>query len=414
MRILRHLLWIALLSSCAVEKKGILVDVEPGTPMDESDLHQHCDLGDRAACVLSDDDDSHAPPPSLSLIQGVAPPDRATFTVLEQKNRPLFWYIYDKELSHLTKLFTVKAISRGDSAYAIQRLDARGLLAEHHYELLGGDKDGTLVEARRFHPLLTEEQPLKAEVITGWRMATHDARLALLSAAHARKPQFLILAGSALDATIPADRADIKGRASRDLYFARHAAARSNFELGFERELLPVAVLWNEDEYGRANGDGSFPQRDEAREMMELFFPHWADETSIVNGPGISLTLDFHPFELALVDDLSFRLPPTGGTPVCHAVKGHKHEVCKPGKFIAPPPGSRHGSLLRNWITSRSTKAGRPLWLLTGGPHLFPYSADWNQQAVLDDPALSRTPAHAALWEISAERGQPATLTQLP
>jgi hypothetical protein len=412
---LRPLLLLALLTSCAVEKKGILVDVEPGTPMDEGDLHQHCDLGDRAACVLSSDDDSRAPAPSLSIVQGMAPPDRATFTVLEQKGHPLFWYIYDKELSRLTKLFTVKPISRGDSTFALQRLDARGLLPDHHYELLGGAPDGTLVEARRFHPVLTEEQPFRAEVISGWRMATHEARLAMLAAVHARKPQLLILAGSAVDATIPADHTNIKGRASRDLYFVRHAAARSTFELGFERELTPVAVLWNEDEYGHPGADGSFPQRDEARELMELFFPHWSDETSIVNGPGISLTLDFYPFELALVDDLSFRLPPTGGAPVCQVIKkGHKHEVCKPGKLIPPPPGSRHGSLLRDWITSRSTKAGRPLWLLTGGPHLFPYEADWNMQPVLDDPALSRTPPKASLWEISAVRGQPATLTQLP
>ncbi|MGZ3701999.1 MAG: hypothetical protein ACXWSD_09410, partial [Bdellovibrionota bacterium] len=80
MRLPCWLLALTLLTSaCAVEKKGILVDVEPGTPMDESDLHQHCDLGDNAACVLADAEHHPAPAQSLSILQGLAPPDRAVF-----------------------------------------------------------------------------------------------------------------------------------------------------------------------------------------------------------------------------------------------------------------------------------------------------------------------------------------------
>ena len=413
MRILPWLLAITLLTDCAVEKKGILVNVEPGTPMDETDLHQHCDLGDRAACVLSHDDDTLVPPATLPIVQGVAPPDRATFTVLQPKDHPLFWYIYDRDTSRLTKLFTVKPVSRGGSNQALQRLDARGLLANHSYELLGGDAEGHLLEDRKFKPLLTEERPFRAEVITGWREATHEARLGFLSAAHARKPQLLIFAGSSMNATIPPEKIDLKGRASRDFFFERHAQARATFELGLEHELLPVATLWNDDEYGGVDADGKFPQRDEAREIMELFFPHWSDETSIVNGPGISLTLDFYPFELALVDDLSFRHGPSREASTCHKMKRQKKEVCKPGKLSPAPAGGRYGSLLTDWISSRSTKAGRPLWLLTGGPHLLPYSANWQNLPLFDDPALSRAPEQGAVFDLTAERGQPATLTQL-
>lgn len=410
----RWLITLILLSSCAVEKKGILVDVEPGTPMDETDLHQHCDLGDQAACVLFGENNAGAPLPTLPLIQGMAPPDRATFAVLQSKEHPLFWYIYDRDAMKLTKLFTPKPLSRGNSAYALQRLDARGLLANRSYELLAGDAEGRLVEDRSFRPLATDESHLRAEIITGWGAATHETRLRLLAAAHARMPQFFVLAGSSANTTLPPEQSGIKGRASRDFFFERHAAARASFELGLEHDLVPVAALWNEDEFGKPNGGISFPQRDDSREMMELFFPHWSDETSIVNGPGISVAFDFKPFELIVTDDLSFRQPPAGGGLICHKAKGHKHEVCKREKLVPAPPGTRYGMLLLNWVSDRSKKAGRPLWLLAGGPNLVPYTADWQLQPGLQNPALSLPPEAASLWELRADRRNPPTLTQLP
>jgi len=381
--------------------------------MDESDLYQHCDLGDQAACVLAGEKNAPAPLPSLPIIQGMAPPDRAVFAVLEGKGTSLFWYIYDRDARKLTKIFTPKPLNRGHSSYSLQRLDARGLLPNRSYELLAGDADGRLVEDRAFRPLATEESPLRAEIFTGWSAASHEARLQLLAAAHARKPHFFVLAGSTVNATLPPESAGINGRASRDFFFERHAEARASFELGLEHELVPVATLWNEDEFGKHNGGTSFPQRDEAREMMELFFPHWSDESGIVNGPGISVAFDFQPIELILADDLSFRRAPLGGELKCSKGKGHPREVCKREKLVPAPAGTRYGPLFLNWVINRSEKAGRPLWLLTDGPNIVPYSANWQLQPALQATDLSAPPGIAGLFELAAERGKPATLSPL-
>lgn len=413
MRTLPWLLGVALLTSCAVDKKGILVDVEPGTPMDQADLHPHCDLGDRAACVLSDASSNPPPDPSLPLLQGVAPPDRAVFAVLEPKGQALAWFIYDSELSQLTKLFTVKPISRGTSAWALQRLDARGLNPKHHYAILGGDNEGRLVEFRRFRTLQTEEKVLRADILTGWRFTRHEDRLRLLSEVRARNPQLLVLAGSTVNAALPAGTDEPKGRTARDFYFERYSNARAAMELALAPDLLPVTALWNDDELGRANANNDTLQRDEARELFELFFPHWADEVSIVNGPGITISMDFHSSELALLDDISYRRGPAYGPPVCHKPKGHKQEICKQGKATPPSPATRYGPLVLDWVSSRAEKAGRPLWLLSGGPTLTGFESEWYKKPDFDSETFSQPPSYASLWELEINREGEARITKL-
>jgi len=402
MRLPFWLLALTLLASaCAVEKKGILVDVEPGTPMDESDLHQHCDLGDRAACVLADSENHIAPAPSLSILQGIAPPDRAVFAALLPKGLALSWYVYDRDLTQLTKLFVVLPVSRGTSHWALQRLDARGLTPGHSYELLAGDPEGRLIETRTFRPLENDASAVRAVVIGGWRLANHSERIRMISALEERKPQFAVMAGSS---AVTALTSDLKGKAARDYFFEREAQARATSELTFERNLIPVATLWNDDEYGHADGDRSFLQRDQSREMHELFFPHWADETSIVDGPGISLTLSLHAQTLAFLDDLTFRQPPLPGDEVCHKTKSKK-EVCKPGKEIPAPPGTRYGEIQTNWISDRAAKSDHPLWLLTDGPNLLAFRPDWFLEPALSQPDLTKAPNAPWLYMLQSGNG---------
>ncbi|MGZ3657609.1 MAG: hypothetical protein ACXVB9_15770 [Bdellovibrionota bacterium] len=402
MRLPCWLLALTLLTSaCAVEKKGILVDVEPGTPMDESDLHQHCDLGDNAACVLADAEHHPAPAQSLSILQGLAPPDRAVFAALIPKGLKLSWYVYDRDLTQLTKLFTVLPVSRGTSHWALQRLDARGLTPGHSYELLAGDPEGRLVETRKFRPLENDASALRAVVIGGWRLANHSERIRMIAALEERKPQFLVMAGSS---SITTPSAELKGKAARDYFFEREAEARATSELSFERSLIPVATLWNDDEFGHANGDRSFPLRDQSREMHEIFFPHWADETSIVDGPGISLALGLRSQTLAFLDDLTFRQPPSLGEPVCHKTKSKK-EVCKPGKEIPAPPGTRYGEIQANWISDRAGKSASPLWLLADGPNLLQYRPDWFHEPALSHPDLTHAPRAPWLYLLHSGNG---------
>jgi hypothetical protein len=386
------------LSACSIEqKKGILVDVEPGTPMDESDLHQHCDLGDQAACALFGAQDAPSPTPRFAILQGIAAPDSAVFAALVPKGTKLAWYLYDRELSRLTRLFTPLPVSRGKSRWALQRLQVKGLVAGRTYELLAGDPEGHLLEDRTFRPLRLDERALRVALLGGLRLAEHAERARLFEEAMARDPQLLVLSGDAVDATLPAKQASLRGKAASDFFFERHAEARASLELAFARSLLPVTDLWNDAEYGQAGGDRSFPQRDQAREALEQFFPEWADEDRIVDGPGIAKAIDFRAAELALVDDITFRQPPAPGEPVCHKARKRKKEVCRPGAPIPAPPGTRYGSIQVGWIADRATKTDLPLWLLAGEGHLLPYEPGWADSPVLSSRTLTHRPAGAWL-----------------
>jgi hypothetical protein len=392
------------LTACAeVEKKGVLVDVEPGTPMDESDLRPHCDLGDSAACVLAGTKDATPPEPRFSWIQGVAPSDRAVFAILVPKNTNVSWFVFDREVTKLTKLFTVKPVSRGASPWALQRLDARGLLPGRTYELLAGDAEGHLLDLRTFRTLDLDENRLHVGLLGGWRFASPAQRAKLLADVMATHPQLLVFAGSAVDATLPAAQSSLKGKEARDFFFARHADARAKLALGFARELVPVTALWNDDEYGRANGDRSFPQRDQSREQLELFFPEWADGEVVVDGPGIAKAFAFRRQTLALVDDLTFRKEPQPGEVECTKPKGRKNEVCKPGASLPPPPGSRHGAIQSNWVADQAAKSDRPVYVLANGPTLLK-GEFWAEEKVFDSPLLTRAPKGPWIATLEGDR----------
>lgn len=402
------LLALSLLASCAaVEKKGILVDVDAGSPVDESDLRQHCDLGDEAACALAGLRDVRLPDPRFSLVQGVAPADRAVFAALVPKATPLYWFLYDPELTQLTKLFTVKPLSRGDSRWALQRIDVHGLLPGRTYQLLVGNPEGQMLDARKFRTLDADAKNVRIALLGGSRLAAMSARKELFDRALAGNPQMIVFMGSTVNVDLPAKSTGLKGKLASDYFFGRHAEARATFGLGLARDLVPVTALWNDDEFGHADGDRSFAQHDQAREQLELFFPHWADEAKIVDGPGSSLAFELRRQNLILLDDLSFREAPMEGEPVCQKAKGRKKEVCHRGPRIPAPPGSRYGVLQRNWVSDRARKADHPLWLLAGGPLLLPFSAEWGEDKALDSPTLTRPPRQPWLqWLESNGRGE--------
>jgi hypothetical protein len=398
---------LSVLTACAVvDKKGILVDVEPGTPMDESDLRQHCDLGDNAACVLAGLHDATAPDPRFPIVQGLAPADRAVFAALLPKGETVSWFVYDRELLRLTKLFTPKPVSRGDSKFSVQRLDVRGLLPGRTYELLAGDTDGHILDLRTFRPLDFDASALRFSLLGGWRFATPAERTRLRAVALARNPQLVIFAGSSVDATVPKELANASFKDATAFFFARHAAARAELALALERQLVPITALWNDDEFGEPDGNRAFTQRDRALEQLKVFFPDWEDEASLVDGPGISKTITFRSQILALVDDLSFRKPPAAGEPVCH--KTGKREVCIPGKPVPAAPGTRYGTIQENWLHGRKAKADRPVWLLAGGPNLFPFHEGWPTDPALDSATLTH-PARAP-WVATVEAGHDGSL----
>ena len=100
-----NIIFLLLISGCTVaNQKGILLNVEQGTPMDETDIRQHCDLGDLSACALIRESLGSKISSKISIIQGLAPPDRAVFSALIPLGENIHWFLFDREERKLKKL----------------------------------------------------------------------------------------------------------------------------------------------------------------------------------------------------------------------------------------------------------------------------------------------------------------------
>ena len=352
------------LGGCAVEGKGILLAVEPATPLDQRDLHKHCDLGDQAACALSESANAPRPSSTFAVVQGLATPDRAVFTAILPRDSTVSWFIYDRDIGRLWKLHDSRKQQRPGSAWYVQRVEARELEPGRTYELLAGDKDGKLVEDRTFRTLSIDGNALRFAAVSGMAKGGSGG---LVTAVREKKPQFVLFAGDNVEATLPKKNAPSKRPAAIDWYFERHLKARQDLALARERELTPVVAIWGESELGQPGADRKFTFRDQAREVFEMFFPVWADETSIVNGPGVSKSFSLAGQKLALLDPLSFRfssLPASACLSPRKKGMKVKQEAC--GEPPPSPPGkTRFGTMQANWVFRQASRGGQPSWLIS-------------------------------------------------
>lgn len=356
-----------LFSGCSIPHKGILLAVEPATPIEQRDLHQYCDLGDQAACVLKDPaENQQGPVPQFAILQGVATPDRAVFVAALPKSSSISWFIYDRDVGRLWKLHDSRKLMRPQGPWYIQRVEARELVPGRTYELIAGDKEGRLIESRSFRTLPASGRSLRFAVISGLKGSAPAAAAQLLSGAVAAKPDLILFAGGNIDATMKAGKLPAKRATALDHFFEKHIAARNGLSFARERSLVPVAATWSEDEFGLLKGDRAFAFRDEAREVFEMFFPLWADETTIVNGPGVSKWIPAGGQALALLDDRSFR---RGNAAPCPPLKGKKKSDCV-SAADALTPSERFGYLQARWAYGQLSKAKVPAWFLSAGPWL--------------------------------------------
>lgn len=368
-KLARITFFLFVLTSCAVRGKGILLSVEPATPLDQRDLHMHCDLGDQAACALSEHE-SNQLQPRFSIVQGIAPPDRAVFVAAVPKEIESYWYIYDRDAGRLWKLHDSRRHQRKSSHWYIQRIEARDLLPGRTYELLAGDKQGNLVEDRKFSTLKHDSKRLQLMSIHGLKSQNGQS---LKQAISDLKPALLLFSGDNVKIDLPTGKNSPKKRAdAMDWYFSRHLEARNSLSIAKLPVLTPSVGMIGETEFGIDTPDRTFRFRDEAREIFEIFFPVWADELNIVNGPGVSLSFPFAGNRIAILDPYSFRHPDIS-LPSCSTVKirrkkgrrkGKKNEQCSEETSFNPRK-SRFGEMQINWLFGETSNGGIPTWIIS-------------------------------------------------
>jgi hypothetical protein len=324
-----------LLTACAGQGSGILAQFNSAKPLDPGELDRHCDMEDAAACLLAGkpvkEELARVP-----LVQGLAPANKAVFAALLTREQKLNWFLRESGCLKLSPLPVHRSIERPFSPYRVEQILATQLEPGKTYELLAANAMGQLVDRRVFSPLPgPDPAPLRFALLSG--TDDHSPQAGLWRDLASRQPEIVFSLGNNVFAT--SRGGEILGKSvGPEILWSRYVETRWKLPVFKYERLIPFAAIWNDRDFGMNGGDKSYAHIDDAREVMDAFFPSFADAKTVMEGPGVSLALKIAGETFLLFDDRSFR--------------GREE-----GLF---------GRIQEDWaLTALSNRAG-PVWLMNG------------------------------------------------
>jgi hypothetical protein len=269
-------------------------------------------------------------------VQGPAPANKAIFSALLTQEQKLNWFVRESGSLKLSQLPIHQSIARPFSPYRVEQFLATKLEPGKTYELIATNPMGQLVDHRIFLPLPgPDPAPLRFALLSG--TDDHSPQAGLWSDLTSQRPRIIFSLGDNVFAT--SRGSEILGKSvGPEVLWNRYVETRWKLPVFKNERLIPFAATWDDRDFGMNNGDKSYPHIDEAREVMDAFFPSFADAKTVIEGPGVSLALKIAGETFLLFDDRSFR-----------------------GREEGP-----FGRIQEDWaLTALSNQTG-PVWLMNG------------------------------------------------
>jgi alkaline phosphatase D len=348
------------LASCATPGRGFLLDVTKEARLDPSQLARSCDLDDEAACLLAGKLAGSATAGALPIAQGMAPPGKAALTALLNETQQPRWFLFERSTLTLIPLSPWNTFSRPHSPHRLEQLLIGNLMPGASYELFVADRNGRLLDHRSFSLFDPDRSHLRFALASCSDDQFSEEQKTQWKDLLRQKPDLILAIG---DNTY-ADRAQGKRLAYADpeTLWNRYAETRSALALFRAPRLVPIFAVWDDHDFGMNDGDSTYPHAEEARAVMESFFPSAADNKTLFEGPGVSRALKAAGQLFILFDNRSFRSP-NGLPPVC---RNSRHPFCRGRQPRDTRNATHFGRLQEDWALSLIRRHGGPTWLISG------------------------------------------------
>lgn len=303
---LHRLLLFFILTSCATGSKRLVAidsavtDVQNGrAEQGRAALDKLCESGASGACALTGTKVTALRP--LSVLQSVTSNNQSRFVVVAPRGEKFNYYL--KHGDSVSKLNT-EHFEHGNSSSVVDQVEAFGLEPRTGYEFMIVSRDGMLWDKRAFRALDLKRKRARIAVISGLDDTLKTESQKMWSELLNQHPDAIFIVG---DSVYP--EKDFTGAVTPDELWTRYADSRQSLALLKSGTLIPVFAVWNDHDYGRNDGDRTFPYKNE---MTEIFFSFFAQRKAAVGferGPGVSSWLSGFGAHFAFLDNRSFRSP---------------------------------------------------------------------------------------------------------
>lgn len=242
----------------------------------------------------------------LSVVQGATTKDQTQIHIISAENESLAFFYEDKN----QKLYQVpnENIQKYENVleqYSIYKILIKNLEVKHKYTLnIISENKRKLVGRKTFYTMKRD---------TFRRVAVTSCAGDFIDEAKTKKmwqqlvdlwPDALLMIGDNAYVDVTKFRTPVAEDA--EVLMQRYIDHRFSLPIYMIDELIPVYATWDDHDYGKKDGDKSFALKERMQETFKMMYAQ--DESSIINeGPGVSRMVQMGDYQVALLDNRSFR-----------------------------------------------------------------------------------------------------------
>jgi hypothetical protein len=244
----------------------------------------------------------------FAILQGATGPRSTQVAILHQAGEPLHAVLREPGLEKARA-----PAASGDKRFKgsdWQVLQARfeGLKPGVNYSLEVVDAGGAVRDRRQLRTLDAKKTRLRFAVASCMDDAFARDQAGMWTDLLSRSPDLIFLIGD----NVYADRPSVPGIGTLpQVLWKRYAETRGLLAVFRAPVLVPILAVWDDNDYGVNNGDGTYRFRNQSRKIFESFFAQAAIPGSFQRGPGVASRLAAFGQQFFLMDDRSFRGPAT-------------------------------------------------------------------------------------------------------
>lgn len=264
-----------------------------------------CSQSSSAACHrLGESVEATAP---MAILQGATDESGTEIIVLVPNGQTIQVFLWDRGTDVLIEPRGVFPIELPAGMGKIVQYQYEGLNRSTTYQFQVVGPAGELLDGREFETLdVLQKQGTIA--VASCMENTHPEQKAMWESLVGQDPDAIFLIGDNV-------YADSEGPAPNGVepavLWRRYIETRRDLELFKIRKLIPVFAVWDDHDYGKNDGDATYPHKDEAKKVFQAFFGGASFPGVYDHGPGVSSRLNAFGQRFFFLDDRSFRSPPS-------------------------------------------------------------------------------------------------------
>ncbi len=264
-------------------------------------LEKLCTQGTTGACALIGKQVELKNP--LSIMQSVTSEKESRFVIMVPAGESLNYFV--RTPTSLLRLIP-EHFARSGSRLAVDQVEAFSLDPKQSYELVVIGSDGIAWDRRSFRSLDTGRRRARIAVVSCMDDHYANEQAKIWPELAAQKPDVIFMIGD----NVYADKAGAGPQgASASQLWDRYAETRGALAIFKTNPLIPVFAVWDDHDFGRNDGDRTYPGKTESTDIFYTFFAQRKNAPDYERGLGVGAKWSAFHVGFLFLDDRSFRSP---------------------------------------------------------------------------------------------------------